>query len=439
MRMLLAAMLLLPPFAGEAHAEAKKLERRRDPASLTSKDFDDRSLLTTRVRTGDVEIDLPAYFNATVFAKLDAEARHVAVRDDGTVYVRIRGDGPNSIVALRDRNGDGVADEEKRFGGGGGTGILVEGDYLYYSTDDSVYRRRFRDGELVPSGPEETVLSGLPEQRSHAAKPLASDGNGHLFTMVGAPSNACMKQSRTKGSPGMKPCPQLEEHGTIWRFAAKPGQRFPQDVTRQATGLRQVVALTYHGDSPYVVQHGRDQLHDLFPELYTVRESAELPAEELLKLSEGFVGGWPYTYYDWRRRERVVAPEYGGDGRRTPTESYPEPLVAFPGHYAPNAMVFYEGSSFPEMYRGAAFIAFHGSWNRAPLPQRGYHVAVVPFENGKPGKPRVFMDGFAGTPRLKTSRDARHRPCGVAVGPNGELYVTDSREGFVWQIRYLGE
>ncbi len=439
MRLLLTAGLGLLVTASSVMAARSKEAQKNAPESLTSRDFDDRSLLTTRVRTGDVDVDLPAYFNATLFANLGAEARHVAVRDDGAVYVRIRGDGPDSIVALRDRDGDGVADEEKRFGGAGGTGILVGGGYLYYSTADSVHRRKFTSDELVPGGPEETVLTGLPQQRSHAAKPLATDGQGHLYTMVGAPSNACMKQSRTAGSPGMRPCPQLELQGTIWRFDAKPGQRFPDDATRHATGLRQVVALTYHGDSPYVVQHGRDQLHDLFPELYSVRDSAELPAEEFLKLPEGFVGGWPYTYYDWRRGTRVLGPEYGGDGKKAPQQNYPEPLVAFPGHYAPNAMTFYDGSSFPEMYRGAAFVAFHGSWNRAPLPQRGYHLAVVPFENGKPGKPRVFMDGFAGKKPLKTSRDAQHRPCGVAVGPKGELYVTDSRAGYVWRVRYLGE
>ncbi|MEM6531872.1 MAG: sorbosone dehydrogenase [Myxococcota bacterium] len=408
------------------------------------KDHDDRSALTSRVQTGDVNVDLPAFFNATLFADLGNNARHIVVRDDGVVYVRLDQRGAPSqgyIVALRDTNGDGVADQERRFGRVPGTGITLHNGYLYYSSSDEVFRRKFTGSELEPAGREQRIAK-LPTQRSHAAKPVTIDEAGNLYVTVGAPSNACMKQARTKGSAGLRPCPQLEEHGAIWRFDAnRTGQPFAA-AKKHAGGLRQVVALEWNPSARalFAVQHGRDQLNEFFPAIYSTLDSAELPAEEFLRLDPGFVGGWPYTYYDWRVGKRMVAPEYGGNGK-TPAEpgEYPEPEWAFPGHYGPNDLVFYTGNAFPKRYDGAAFIAFHGSWNRSPHGQRGYHVAVVPFSEGKAGRPFVFMDGFAGKTRLGSSRDALHRPTGLAVGPKGSLYVTDSRQGYVWKIDYVGE
>ncbi|MEO0459941.1 MAG: sorbosone dehydrogenase [Myxococcota bacterium] len=426
--MAMAALWFAP-----AHAQTRRV------AALTSEDFDDRSLLTTQVKAGEVTLELPAFFDAKLFATLNANARHLTVRDDGTVYVRLgRAAGGGSIVALKDTDGDKRADREIRFVETGGTGVHVHKGHLYYSTDTAIFRRPFKGGALIPVDNEQTVVSGLPRQRSHAAKPLAFDGAGHMFTMVGAPSNACMKQPRTQGSPGLKPCPQLKEHGTIWRFRDDAlNQRF-SDGERFATGLRQVVALDWNPGEKrlFAVQHGRDQLHDLFPKYFTTRESAELPAEELLALKPGFVGGWPYTYYDWRTSKRMIAPEYGGNGKRVEKPGrYPDPVQAFPGHYAPNDLVFYNAKQFPEQYRGAGFVAFHGSWNRAPHRQRGYHIAWIP-KNG--GKPKIFVTGFSGRTKLATPGDAKHRPMGIAVGPDGELYVSDSVRGAIWRIDYLG-
>lgn len=147
---------------------------------------------------------------------------------------------------------------------------------------------------------------------------------------------------------------------------------------------------------------------------------------------------WPYTYYDQRRNARMVAPEYGGDGK-TEAEpgKYPDPLYAFPGHYAPNDLIFYRGTMFPKRYLHGAFIAFHGSWNRAPLPQEGYHVAFVPFEGRRPSGPaEIFADGFTKKKPLDSPGNAAHRPTGLAVAPDGALFVSDSRGGHIWRITY---
>ncbi len=174
---------------------------------------------------------------------------------------------------------------------------------------------------------------------------------------------------------------------------------------------------------------------------YTEAESAELPAEEMHKVIDGGDYGWPYTYWNHLTGERIMNPEYGGDGNLLAKDGlYQDPIYAAPGHWAPNDVHFYHGSAFPEFYRGGAFIAFHGSWNRAPLPQAGYKVVYVPFENGLPSGDEVtFADGFAGQSPLASPGEAIHRPMGIITGLEGELYISDDAGGRIWRITYEGE
>lgn len=136
----------------------------------------------------------------------------------------------------------------------------------------------------------------------------------------------------------------------------------------------------------------------------------------------------------------MIAPEYGGDGlTEAPAGVYQSPLVALPAHWGPNAIAFYTAEAFPGRYRDGAFVALHGSWNRSPLPQGGFNVVFVPFEQGRPtGAWEVFADGFAGRPAIEEPSEAAHRPTGLAVGPEGALYVSDSVEGRIWKITWAG-
>jgi glucose/arabinose dehydrogenase len=103
------------------------------------------------------------------------------------------------------------------------------------------------------------------------------------------------------------------------------------------------------------------------------------------------------------------------------------PAIAFPGHYAPLAVAFYSGDAFGARYAGGAFIAFHGSWNRAPLPQAGYRVVFVPFVNGRPqGSYETFATSAKGPTGL--------RAAGLAVAPDGALFISDDRSGQVWRV-----
>jgi glucose/arabinose dehydrogenase len=388
-------------------------------------------------------LKLPDRFCALVVADGLGYARHLAVAENGDLYVAIRkGDqDKGGIVALRDTNGDGRADVRERLGDDGGTGIALRKGYVYYARGDrSIVRYKLRAGQLLPDPTPEVVVE-LPEQRSHAGKAFVFDGKGSLYVNVGAPSNACQGQDRTPQVPGQDPCPLLEHSGGVWRYdEAKTGQRHPEGGRRYATGLRQMIALSWHPAERalFLVQHGRDQLDTLWPALFTAEQNAELPSEELLRISEGGDYGWPYCYHDRQQGKHVLAPEYGGDGRKVGRcERQAPPLLAFPAHWAPNDLLFYTGGQFPARYQGGAFVVFHGSWNRAPLPQGGYNVTFVPFKGGRPsGAYESFADGFAGAAPPATPAQAPHRPSGVAQGTDGSLYVTDSVKGRVWRIFY---
>ncbi len=389
-------------------------------------------------------IMLPEGFRAVVVADSLGAARHITVGDNGDIYIILsRHENGNGMVALRDTDDDGIADQREYFSDITGTGIQLYEGYLYASTDTSVVRFALDGDHLVPSSAPEIVIEGFPKQNSHAAKPFTFDDDGHIYVNVGAPSNACQEQTRTPGSPGQDPCPQLERHGGIWQFNAREtGQTQQNNGSRYASGIRNAVALDWSSQAGnlYVAQHGRDQLNQLWPDYYDEKDNAELPAEELLLVKEGSVFGWPYTYYDSQKDARMVSPEYGGDGKKVAEEGkYPDPVLVFPGHWAPNDLQFYEAGQFPEKYHNGAFIAFHGSWNRAPLPQQGYNVAFVPFEGETPsGDYEIFADGFKGAETLDSPGNAVHRPVGLAIGPDGSLYISDSVRGTIWRVVYTG-
>ena len=393
---------------------------------------------------------LPDGFCALVVADGLGRARHIDVTPDGDIYVHTRGargrdeDVPTgAIVALRDADGDGRTEVIERFSDHYGTGLQVRDDYLYISTTTEVYRYAMRPGELVPRDEPELIVSGFPEQRSHAEKAFAFDDAASIYVNVGAPSNSCMEQSRTPGSPGEQPCTQLVRQASVWRFEAdRPGQTQETDGHQFVKGTRNIVAIAWDPGSGavYAAQHGRDALATLFDIHYDNEASAELPSEELFRLQDGANFGWPHCYYDHFQQKRILAPEYGGDGQEIGNcAQYEKPLVAFPGHWAPNDLLFYSGDQFPSRYRAGVFVVFHGSWNRAPLEQGGYQVAFVPRVGGKfVGDWETFADGFAVTSPLMSPGDAVHRPSGIAQGPDGSLYVTDDVGGRVWRILYTG-
>lgn len=385
-------------------------------------------------------ITLPDGFCAVVVASDLERPRHTAVAQNGDLYVALNASrtGSGGLMALRDTTGDGQADVRVRIDDQGGTGVEIQGEWLYSGRNDAVVRYRLEPGRLEPVSGPETVVAGLRAEGGHAAKPIEVTTDGDLFINIGSPSNACQREDRQSASPGKDPCEEREQNAGIWRFDARRTGQTMADGQRFAAGLRNTVALARNplDGELYGAVHGRDQLHQNWPDLYTVEEGAELPAEEFVRMDEGDDFGWPYCYYDQRQGRRVLAPEYGGDGREVGRcTEFEDPVIGFPGHWAPNGLAFYDGDQFPERYHGGVFIAFHGSWNRAPLPQEGYNVVFVPRDGDTFGPDwEVFAEGFRGA-----EGEGDHRPTGVTVGPDGSLYISDDAGGTIWRVMYRPE
>ncbi len=410
----------------------------------------------TRCDEDNGGLTLPSGFCASVFADNLGRARHLTVAPDGNVYVNTWSSSYTNLenapggylVALRDTDRDGKADQVRRFGpvhqsgkAGGGTGIAVHRDALYVEDNGKIVRYRLAGGGLVPQEDAEVILSGLWTERGHIMHPFAITSDGVMYVNSGSITNSCQEKDRTLESPGISPCPELPLHAGIWRYdAGRTGQEF-SPAERHATGTRNVVALAVNdSDALYATLHGRDHLGVHWPKLYTMEQNSELPAEIFTRIERGDDYGWPYCYYDPNQRKHVLAPEYGGDGGKTQgvCAQKKQPALTFPAHWAPNGMTFYRGSTFPSRYRGGAFVAFHGSHDRVPR-QAGYLVAFVPFDAGRPsGSYEEFATGFAGPQLPAKNTDAPHRPMGVAVGPDGALYVSDDVKGRIWRITYTG-
>jgi glucose/arabinose dehydrogenase len=380
-----------------------------------------------------------------------AAARHMLHTPAGDVYVPINSpynQNPSfGIVGLRDRDGDGHADVQTQFSPGlGGSGLAWGDGRLYFGANDRVLRFRLPAGSLTPLGSPEVVVSGLPNTGDHISKTVVLADEHTLFVNVGSMTNSCQVQNRVAQSPGIFPCPELPVRAGVWRFDARGTNQTEASGVHWGAGYRNMVALDVNPRTHELwgVQQGRDMLSDNWPQFFTAEESAVLPAEEFVDVGRGSNNGWPYCYFDAEFRHRkVLAPEYGGDGQKVTgpqgidCSRYNQPLVTFGAHWAPDGVHFYTGRMFPESYRGGAFVAFHGGFNRTPLPNEGYQVQFVPFgAQGQPAGPaQVFATGFpeSAGPLPAT---AKHRPVGVTEGPDGALYVSDDRGGRIYRVIY---
>jgi glucose/arabinose dehydrogenase len=402
-------------------------------------------------------LSLSPGFCASVIADNLGHVRHMAQGPDGTIYANTWsgmyyvGQPPppgGFLVAIKPK-GDGKA-EVTRFGQtpadkvAGGTGVAVYKGYVYAEVNDKIVRYKLPQGGAAPAGKTpEVVLSGMPLGGNHPMHPFIIDAKGQIFVDMGTATNACQgeKGDRKPGVMGMKPCTELETRGGTWKYDANALNQKFSPKERYATGIRNGEGYAFDGAGRlYVTQHGRDQLPALWPKLYPdLKHATELPSEELLQLTQGGDYGWPECYHDPFQNKLVLAPEYGGDGGKAVgvCAQKIEPVAAFPAHWAPNDLAIYTAKAFPGPYQGGAFIAFHGSWNRAPEPQAGYNVVFQPMANGKAGgKSIVFADGFSGGERDPAK--AAHRPSGLLVGQDGALYIADDVKGRIWRVTYHG-
>ncbi len=378
----------------------------------------------------DGGLTLPDGFCATLVGSDLGAVRQLTVAPNGALYAAISGGFSlrGGVLGMRDTNRDGVPDTRVRFGPRGANDVEVHDGFLYVALDDRVVRYRLIPDQVEPKGDAETVVADLPDDGDHTAKSLAFGGGDTMFVSVGSATNSCQRRNRAERSPGVDPCTELLTRAGIWQFSStRTGQRFAAN-RRYATGLRNPSAIGIQPGTGalWAASHGRDQLGQNWG--FSDQVNAADPAEELVRAGPKSDFGWPYCYYSNTEGKKVLAPEYGGDGKKVGRCERAEPAaIPFPGHWAPLALAFNPGKTLGPDYQGGMFIAFHGSWNRAPLPQAGYRVVFAPFVDGRPtGKYSTFATGREGPTSLRAS--------GVAIAPDGSLYIAADQNGKIWRV-----
>jgi len=307
------------------------------------------------------------------------------------LYVTTIRDG--KVMALPDRDQDGVADEKIVFAEGlrSPHGITWHEGWLYVGETHQVVRQRDTDGDLR-ADEREVVAPGLPAGEQHFTRTVGFGPGGGLYVSVGSSCNVCAEKDPRRAA--------------ILRFDPAKGE----EATIFARGLRNAVGFTWHPETGelWATDNGRDWLGD------------HLPPEELDRVRAGDDHGWPYCY-----GARIPDPEMGSEERCAETEPA---TFEMPAHSAPLGLEFYTGEMFPAEYRGDLFVAFHGSWNRS-VPT-GYKVVRVRFRDGRPVALEDFVDVW-----MKGGR-VRHRPVDIKTGPEGALYISDDRGGTIFRVIY---
>ena len=433
-------------------------DQANQPTAATPSTAADRAPHKVQCAPDNAGLTLPPGFCAIVVADLKlngspAPARHLVVTPSGDIFVAINAAQNRQpafgIIGLRDNDGDGRADEQSQFSANlGGSGLAWDENRLYLGANDRVLRYHVSAGLLTPEGDAELVVSGLPNSGDHISKDLALGSDNRLYVNLGSATNSCQVQNRVAQSPGIFPCPELPIRAGVWLFDARASNQTEASGEHYATGYRNLVSITVNprNNDVYAVQQGRDMLFENWPQFFTAQQDSALPAEEMVRIARGSNNGWPYCFFDADfEHKKVLAPEYGGNGHLVAgpqgisCASFNQPIATFGAHWSPETMLFYAGKQFPDHYRNGAFVAFHGGFDRAPFPNEGFQVDFVPFsESGMPSGPsETFADGFAGS-GTPLPAAAAHRPVGLAVGPDGSLYVSDDRGGRIYRIVFLG-
>lgn len=341
-------------------------------------------------------LDLPEGFRIEKFAEGLINPRMLAVSGDGTLYATRRSVG--DVIMLRDTDGDGKSDEQQIVASRPGMhGIAIDGTTMYLASVNDVFRTELRaDGSL---GDLQRIINDLPDGGQHPNRTLGIGPDGKLYISVGSTCNACGETS--------------PESATILR--AEPDGK---SRTIFASGLRNTIGFGWHPETGELwgFDHGIDWLGD------------EQQGEELNRIEKGMKYGWPYIFGDGMENPQDEPP--GEVTVEQWAETSEEPLLMHTAHAAPMQMAFAVGGGFPDNYKGDAFVAMRGSWNRET--PSGYELIRVDFENGQPKSIEPFLTGFL----VEEEGKWRHlgRLAGVAAGPDGSLYLADDNGGVIYRI-----
>jgi glucose/arabinose dehydrogenase len=381
-----------------------------------------RHSATTTAGGCDASIKVPKGFCAAVVAEGLGRAQGIVVRSNGDLFVA-------RAASRRDSGGISSIRQQtvQEFWTGPVRSLALASDStLYAATAHEILRFRFKGDSLLPRKTVDTIVAGLPSS-GDAANTIALNGDAILVSIP----------AQRVGCDRKQPCPDLAVSAGIWKFDTGRKNQALKDGSRIATGLRAATAFAVNprDTTVYAVTHGPDSLHERFPQIDPI-VAATHPGDEMIRVASIHADyGWPYCYWDVIAATRVRSPEYGGDGRNASgCDRLIRPLMSFPAHWEPVAMAFANGKLGGD-YKDGAFVAFHGSSHRDPLPEEGYLVAWVPFKDGIPLMDfQTFADGFAGASATPTG--ARARPAGLAQAADGSLYVSDDKGGRIWKISH---
>lgn len=340
------------------------------------------------------QLSVPAGFRVQVFAIPGGRTRMLA-EHGGAIYVTRPEQG--DVLRLADGNDDGVAEIIQSVTSGYPLihGIAFDGDTVYLATPKQLLRGTVAgDGSF---GALETLFDDLPDGGQHPLRTLGIGPDGLLYISVGSTCDACVESN--------------PENATLLQVAQDGSSR-----TIFASGLRNTLGFDWHPETNELwgVDNGSDW------------RGNDLPPEELNRIEAGNDYGWPYCY-----AKQVIDPIID-DPENAPKAEYcsstTPSVLENQAHEAPIALTFYEGLAFPEAYRGDAFVAMRGSWNR--IPATGYKIARVVFEGGEPVAIEDFVTGFLNAEGLATFA----RPAGVTVDAQGALLFSDDSNGVIYRV-----
>ena len=345
-------------------------------------------------------VAVPKGFEINVFAEGLVNPRMIAVSESGAVYVTRRDVG--DVIKLVDFDGDGIADKKEIVANRPGMhGIAIDKKTVYLTTVNDLYKADIlADGKF---GPLERFVDDLPDGGQHPNRTLAVGPDGKLYVSVGSTCNAC-----DETSPESATMLQMNKDGTQRKIFA--------------SGLRNTIGFAFEPTTGELwgMDHGIDWLGD------------NEQHEELNHLVEGKQYGWPYIYDDGKFNPQDEPP--GDISLQEWAARSVNPIGFYTPHAAPMQMAFYTGNKFPAEYRGDAFFALRGSWNRKP--PAGYEIARVHFEGGKPVKFEAFAQGFLSK---EGDRWFHHgRLAGLAQAKDGSLLFSDDTGGVIYRIAYTG-
>ena len=350
-------------------------------------------------KPADASLHLPAGFKIDYFLQDGSDfktLRNLMEGENGEVFAADAT--ANTITVLQDTDGDGKVDEHHVFAEGLDRpfGMAIAHGYFYVGNTGAVVRWKYTPGQKHVEGQPETVTS-VPSGGGHWTRNLAfSPDQSKLFVSVGSASNVDAE------APPRASILEMNPDGS--------------DRKVYASGLRNPVNLA--------VQPGTGQLWTCVNERDMLGE--DLVPDYVTHVQEGAFYGWPYAYIGQHEdpRRKGEHPEL--------VQQTVVPDVLLQSHSAPLGMVFYTAAQFPAEYKGDAFVALHGSWNRKL--RTGYKVVRVRFDGTRPtGEYDDFIAGWSLGP---AQPGVWGRPVSIVVHKDGSLLISDDAHNVIWRVTY---